>query len=42
VPIYKEGDRRDCDNYRVVSLVNYMKNFVQRPVVRVNIIRRGN
>ena len=26
----------------VISLVNYMKNFTQHPVVRVNIIGREN
>jgi len=41
IPIYKKSDEADCSNYRDIS-VNYIKNFIQRPTVRVNFICRGN
>jgi hypothetical protein len=49
VPIHKKGDKTDCSMtkqivamIRHITLVSYMKNFIQHPAVKFNSICRGN
>jgi hypothetical protein len=42
VTIYKKGDKTNCCNYGIISLVSYNQNFIQHPAVMVNFICRGN
>jgi hypothetical protein len=40
VPVYKEGDKTDCSDYRGIS--NYIQNSIKHPSIKVNSICRGN
>ena len=40
VPIYKKGDKTDCS--KLITLANYVQNFIQHSAVKVNSICRRN
>jgi hypothetical protein len=43
VPIYKKGDKTDCNNYKgCITSANYIQNFIQHPARKANSICRGN
>jgi hypothetical protein len=43
IPIYKEGDKTDCSNYRgTITFFSCVQNFIQHPTVKANSICRGN
>jgi hypothetical protein len=38
VPIHKKGDKTYCNNYRRISLINRLQNFIQHISAQVNSI----
>jgi hypothetical protein len=42
VPIYKKADKTDSSNYSGSTYINYVHNFIQHPLVKVDLISTGN
>jgi hypothetical protein len=36
IPIYKTADKTDCSNYRHITFVNYIQNFIRHLAVKGN------
>jgi hypothetical protein len=42
VHIYKKADKTDSSNYSGITSIKYVHNFIQDPVVKVDLIYIGN